>query len=271
MSSYLAVPDTSNCRPLREYDTLESGSRTAPYNQVRPCMTTTRHLTLSDIIQAFADLGGEANWADVEGHVMKKRGSGFAPYKDLRNYKNTMFQFVQQHCEGYQKFAGDVRFERVKGTRFRLAARSASVAERRTFAPENIHPETVPEGKEYITGAVRQVLINSYERDPDARAECIRHHGIRCAVCNLSFEEQYGPAGTGFIHVHHLKPLASREVYRLDPIKDLIPVCPNCHSMLHSSDPPLSVAELRAMMAAAEARSNTALQGTLRDKAAQRP
>ena len=62
------------------------------------------HLTLSNIIDAFNALGGEAEWVEVEAYVMSKRGSSFAPYKDMRNYKNTMFQFVQQHCEGYRKF-----------------------------------------------------------------------------------------------------------------------------------------------------------------------
>ena len=144
--------------------------------------------------------------------------------------------------------------------------------EHRRLAVEDIHPETVPEGRAYVTGAVRQVLVNAYERDPGARSECIQHHGVRCAVCEVSFEEQYGPIGKDFIHVHHRTPLAHREVYRLDPINDLIPVCPNCHSMLHSSDPPLSVEELKAMrVAAAKARSNTTFQGTPRDKAAQRP
>ena len=217
----------------------------------------THPLTLSDIIQAFNELGGEADWPDVEAKVMAKRGNGFAPYKDLRNYKNTMFQFVQQHCEGYRKFNGDIRFVKDRGTRFRLVPPSHAVAEHHRLPPENIHPETVPEGKEYITGAVRQVLINAYERDLGARTKCIQHYGTLCAVCGVNFEERYGPIGKGFIHVHHRKPLATREVYSLDPINDLIPVCPNCHSMLHSSDPPLSVEELKAVMASAEARSNT--------------
>lgn len=213
------------------------------------------HLTLSDIIDAFNAHGGEADWVEVEAYVMSKRGSSFAPYKDMRNYKNTMFQFVQQHCEGYRKFTGGIRFVKVRNTRFRVVVPSDSVAKRRRLAVEDIHPETVPEGREYVTGAVRQVLVNAYERDPGARSECIQHHGVRCAVCEVSFEEQYGPVGKDFIHVHHCKPLAHREVNRLDPINDLIPVCPNCHSMLHSSDPPLSVEELKAMrVAAAKAR-----------------
>lgn len=214
----------------------------------------THCLKLPDVIQAFNELDGEADWPDVRARVMAKRGNGFAPYKDWHNYKTTMFQLVQQHCEGYRKFNGDIRFVKVRDTRFRLASPSPTVPERHRLPPENIHPETVPEGKEYVAGAVRQVQINAYERDPEARKKCIQHYGTICAVCGVNFEERYGPIGKGFIHVHHRKPLATREVYSLDPINDLIPVCPNCHSKLHSSDPPLSVEQLKALMA--EARSN---------------
>ena len=63
------------------------------------------------------------------------------------------------------------------------------------------------------------------------------------------FERRYGPIGKGFIHVHHKKPIAAREVYRLDPVNDLVPVCPNCHSMLHTYDPPLLVEQLKEAMA----------------------
>lgn len=229
----------------------------------------THHLQLSDVIQAFDELGGEADWTDVEARVMAKRGNGFAPYKDWRNYKNTMFQFVQQHSEGYRKFNGDIRFVKVRDTRFRLASPSPTVPETHRLPPENIHPETVTEGKEYVTGAVCQVLINAYERDPEAREKCIQHYGTICAVCSVNFEERYGPIGKGFIHVHHRKPLATREVYRLDPIEDLVPVCPNCHSMLNSSDPPLSVEQLKALMA--EARSNKPLHPILGSGAPRRP
>lgn len=214
------------------------------------------YLKLSDVIQAFDELDGEADWPDVMARVKAKRGNGFAPYMNEENYDKTMFQFVQQHCEGYKKFNGDIRFVKVRPARFRLAPHSSTVPERHRLPPENIHPETIPERKEYVTGAFRQVLINAYERDPEARKECIQHYGILCAVCGVNFEERYGPIGKGFIHVHHRKPLATREVYSLDPINDLIPVCPNCHSMLHSFDPPLSVEQLKAFMA--EARSNRA-------------
>jgi 5-methylcytosine-specific restriction protein A len=113
-------------------------------------------------------------------------------------------------------------------------------------SPESIFPEVLPDSKTYAEGAVRSILVNAYERDPKARADCLAKYGKRCAVCTISFEEHYGEIGKGFIHVHHKKPLATiRSEYKINPKIDLIPVCPNCHAMLHSSNPPLSVATLK--------------------------
>ena len=50
----------------------------------------------------------------------------------------------------------------------------------------------------------------------------------------MSFETLNGPIGKGFIHVHHLELLSNSEGKRdVDPESDLIPVCPNCHAMIH--------------------------------------
>lgn len=83
-------------------------------------------------------------------------------------------------------------------------------------------------------GAKSTVVVNKYERSSIARLKCIEKHGYRCKVCGLDFEEKYGELGKGFIHVHHIVPIATiGERYILNPEKDLIPVCPNCHAMLH--------------------------------------
>lgn len=116
---------------------------------------------------------------------------------------------------------------------------------REPVPPEQNFPETVLENQSYVEGASRRVTVNAFERDPRARAACIRKHGFRCAACQMSFQDQYGDIGKGFIHVHHKKPLAAtRAEYRIDPTKDLVPVCPNCHAMLHTSFPPLGIDEL---------------------------
>lgn len=84
-------------------------------------------------------------------------------------------------------------------------------------------------------GAVDKALVNHYERNREAREKCIRKWGCRCVICGFDFEEAYGPMGRHFIHVHHVVPISRiGRGYQVDPESDLIPVCPNCHAMLHS-------------------------------------
>lgn len=94
-------------------------------------------------------------------------------------------------------------------------------------------------------GAVRQIAVNAYERDPKARQKCIDYYGLNCSVCNFNFGKVFGQLGEGFIHVHHLRPISEiAEEYEVDPVKDLRPVCPNCHAMIHRRSPPLSIEEI---------------------------
>ncbi|KIP65243.1 restriction endonuclease [Vibrio harveyi] len=104
-------------------------------------------------------------------------------------------------------------------------------------------------GNEVLTeGAKKQITVNAYERNPKARTQCIDHYGSRCYVCGFDFHENYGDLGTGYIHVHHEVDLADiGETYTVDPVKDLKPVCPNCHAMLHKTKPAMPVDKLKAM------------------------
>ena len=111
-------------------------------------------------------------------------------------------------------------------------------------------PEEIVGTQACSEGARYQVTVNAYERNPRARAACIQHYGPKCAVCELVLADAYGPAGEGLIHVHHLLPIASvGEEYRVDPIKDLRPVCPNCHAIIHRRNPPFEIEEVQQMLA----------------------
>jgi len=78
----------------------------------------------------------------------------------------------------------------------------------------------------------KKVYVNRYERDPEERRKCIERYENKyeCIVCGFNFEDKYGEIGRGFIHVHHINPLADNGK---DISGNLIPVCPNCHAMLH--------------------------------------
>ena len=101
----------------------------------------------------------------------------------------------------------------------------------------------------FVEGSVTRVPVNRYERNPQARAACIEHHGAMCAVCGFDFAKFYGPIGDGVITVHHLGELSMiGEEYEVDPVKDLIPVCDNCHRMLHTTRPAMKLSKLRNVL-----------------------
>lgn len=96
--------------------------------------------------------------------------------------------------------------------------------------------------------AVSAVQVSRYERDPDARRVCLAFHGTSCAACGFSFESAYGGDAPEALAVHHVVPPEMLDSgYQLDPIADLIPLCPNCHAVAHSVNPPRTVSELRNM------------------------
>lgn len=84
-------------------------------------------------------------------------------------------------------------------------------------------------------GKTKQVFVNSFERNKRARQECINYYGeYKCQICGFNFEKVYGEIGKDFIEVHHKVPLSEiGNNYIVNPKNDLLPVCPNCHAMLH--------------------------------------
>ena len=105
------------------------------------------------------------------------------------------------------------------------------------------HPDIYQEGDRTYVHAV------GYERNKEAREACIRHYGCQCAVCGFKFEEVYGNIGKDFIEVHHIVPIHKHSGrYEVDPIKDLKPLCSNCHSMVHRRNPVFGLDELKELL-----------------------
>lgn len=83
-------------------------------------------------------------------------------------------------------------------------------------------------------GRVNRYYSNKYERDKKNREAAIKIHGLRCKACGFDFQEKYGDLGQGFIEIHHKVPLYSlgEEIF-VNPYTDLVPVCSNCHRIIH--------------------------------------
>lgn len=110
-------------------------------------------------------------------------------------------------------------------------------------------PDEMEQSKIYSEGKTRIIRVNSYERNKLARQECIEHFGLNCQVCDFNFQQKFGTLGQNFIHVHHIIDISViGEEYSVDPKNDLIPVCPNCHAMLHKKKPAYTISELKKII-----------------------
>lgn len=97
----------------------------------------------------------------------------------------------------------------------------------------------------FLEGNSKEVTMTIYERSKEARNKCIEIYGVNCCVCGFNFEKIYGKIGENFIHVHHLEELNITKTTMTNPLTDLRPICPNCHSMLHQRTPVYSIQELQ--------------------------
>lgn len=106
----------------------------------------------------------------------------------------------------------------------------------------------------YEEGSLYRTTINRYERNPINRELCLAKKGYKCQICNFDFQEVYGSIGKLFIEVHHITPVSViGPGYKIDVEKDLIPVCANCHAMLHKKNPPYLPNELKTIITTTKA------------------
>lgn len=99
-----------------------------------------------------------------------------------------------------------------------------------------------------LEGRRTEVATSRYERSPANRAACIALKGTRCSACGLLLEDRYGSLARGYIEVHHSTPVSELANSPVDIARDLHPLCPNCHAMVHRENPPIEVARLRAIL-----------------------
>jgi predicted HNH restriction endonuclease len=90
------------------------------------------------------------------------------------------------------------------------------------------------EMESFEEGNQRHRYTTYFERNPALRARAVEVHGTTCRACQFNFGSTFGEWGEGYIHVHHLKPMAGvRALTLVNPLTDLCVLCANCHSMVH--------------------------------------
>ena len=191
--------------------------------------------------------------------------SFYARFKLLEEYTDDILSLHHLHEHGYEGIPRSVRECKDQGLIDFLLHPHQMVN-------DDVYDVDYPEDDEKLyEGALVTVKANKFERNQKARRECVAKKGYQCSVCGRDFEATYGEIGKNFIHVHHLTPISTiGKEYELNVDTDLVPVCPNCHYMLHRKDPPYTIEELKDILSEVESAKvkPTVLNRKQRQKAA---
>ena len=200
-------------------------------------------VNIKDIEESLVDLGGEARSKKIQDNILVTHCFGNIPdnYEGERSFRQTIQRKIEDYCpqaKGFDEAKSDAKFIRISRGLYRISEGNK--------IKEIPALEEVVDLESIFEGAIKKIAVNVYERSAEARRKCISFYGSTCIVCGFDFELTYGGLGKAFIHVHHIKPLAEiKEEYTVDPIKDLRPVCANCHAIIHRVSPALSIEQLR--------------------------
>jgi len=183
-------------------------------------------VTLIQVERALENLGGEASWDKILAEVTRLRNGDYSHYLNRENYEKTAFQVIQEHCPGYRKYRGQLRFEKV-GKAYRLspsqpvlAPRPQTPGEKHTPLATDIKDPTQPE-------RVRQETYRILRDTAVARA-VKEAHKYQCQICGQTL--RLGD-GTPYAEAHHVVPLGAP--HNGPDVRDnILCVCPNHHVLL---------------------------------------
>lgn len=201
------------------------------------------------IIDALCHLNGEAHISEICDYISQNDTLDYL--KSNPNWKEQISNSITTHSSDSQSFKGGEDIFYTTKYRSGIWGYRGYKEYKELFAIYDEKPIAI----KLTEGNKTAVLVNKYERSPQARALCINHYKaknngiIKCEICGFNFGEVYGEEFSDKIHVHHIKEISSiGEEYEIDAITDLLPVCPNCHMIAHSKTPAYTPDEIREMI-----------------------
>lgn len=110
--------------------------------------------------------------------------------------------------------------------------------------------EIIDKNRDYVPecdvdeGSESEYKIKARERSSVLRKYAFDYfkskNQIKCDICGFDFENVYGLMGKDYIEIHHIIPIS---LYKAkgdkkslsEAIKNLMPVCSNCHKIIHKT------------------------------------
>jgi len=128
---------------------------------------------------------------------------------------------------------------------------------------DNIIDNSYKDEQKYYEGQINSKVkeVFTMSRNSMARKKCLEYYfpnnkNYSCSLCGFEFEKQYGSIGKDFIEVHHIESHASKSItegkHEINPINELIPICSNCHTIIHRVKPAISIEKMKELLKAIE-------------------
>lgn len=184
---------------------------------------------VDSVVEALRSLGGQARPIEIAAEI-RRILPGPHPGTLLNSVRGRI-----QECSSDSKFWKKKRdlFYSVHG----IGGGVWGLREMDLLSPSNhdgfaddAEPYLADEGaaslKTHLRRERSRKLVNQFKRNLKS---------FTCCICTFDFSQRYGQVGQGFIEAHHVVPVAKLKPGSKTRIDDLVPVCSNCHRMLHRS------------------------------------
>jgi len=142
----------------------------------------------------------------------------------------------------WDEFAHDPDRLRVTAT-----AIERNLSEASDVLPSEIEIEDAEEGR--VLTRAHLVRERSRRLVQAKKTEALNRTGkLACEACGFDFNATYGERGQGFIEVHHALPVHQLLPGSKTKLSDLHLLCANCHRMVHSRRPWLTLDDLKSCL-----------------------
>jgi 5-methylcytosine-specific restriction protein A len=177
-------------------------------------------------------------------------------YMKVMNFRRFDPSYISQGKKGLQrggKLEGDV-WQDFAADPHKLKETANAI---RLIVTKGQIPEASEEEDEEFAEAEEGRILTRIHRSRERSRELVEkkkfsvlktHGHLKCEACSFDFEVTYGERGKGFIEAHHIKPVHTLTPGEKTRLEDLVLLCSNCHRILHTRRPWLSVEELRRLV-----------------------
>ena len=173
--------------------------------------------------------------------------TGMKPGPDFDHWEN-----IPSAVPGRFNTGIAIRWQVIKPVRIPLEIRFPQIGWLRLDPSVPVVGDVDP-AEQFLEGGRRLRKHMLTERNPLLRTRAKdlwrrRLGGLKCMVCNFSFERVYGNIGGDFIEMHHEDPSGLKRRSSVSP-EQLKPLCANCHRMVHREEPILTIRGLKHLIA----------------------